>query len=157
MAHPVDLLVDRGFLLDERIGARHIGFRLVVIVVGDEIFHRIVGEEGLHLAIELGGQRLVGREDDGGALGFLNDLRGGEGLARTGDAEQHLRAVIILEAFDTRSAIAVGWSPDGLKSVTISEAGYCPRTFPVATGRCGVHILPSLNSGLPDWMRSDKA
>ena len=26
VAHAVDLLVDRGFLLDERIGARHIGF-----------------------------------------------------------------------------------------------------------------------------------
>ncbi len=45
MAHAVDLLVDRGFLLDIGVGARHIGFRLVVIVIGDEILDRIVGKE----------------------------------------------------------------------------------------------------------------
>ena len=68
MAHAVDLLVDRGFLLDIGVGARHIGFRLVVIVIGDEIFDRVVGEEAPELAIELGGKRLVGREHQGRAL-----------------------------------------------------------------------------------------
>ncbi len=44
VAHPVDLLVDRGFLLDIGVGARHIGFRLVIIVIGDEIFDGVVRE-----------------------------------------------------------------------------------------------------------------
>ena len=56
VAHAVDLLVDRGILLDVGVGARDIGFRLVVIVIGDEIFHRVVGEEILELAVKLRGQ-----------------------------------------------------------------------------------------------------
>ena len=69
VAHAVDLLVDRGFLLDIGVGPRHIGFGLVVIVVGDEILDRVLREEALHLAIELRRQRLVGREDERRALG----------------------------------------------------------------------------------------
>ena len=38
----VDFIVDGGVLFDIDIPSRHIGFRLVVIVVGDKIFHRIV-------------------------------------------------------------------------------------------------------------------
>jgi hypothetical protein len=48
VAHAVDLLVDRGILLDIGVGARHIGFRLVVVVVGDEIFDRVVGKKLLN-------------------------------------------------------------------------------------------------------------
>jgi hypothetical protein len=33
MAHAVDLFVDRAFLLDIGVGARHIGFGLVVVVI----------------------------------------------------------------------------------------------------------------------------
>ena len=92
MPHAVDLLVDLGILLDIGVGARHIGFRLEVVVVADEVFHRVVGEEGLHLAIELGRERLVGGEHQRGALQFLDHLGHGEGLARAGDAQQHLVA-----------------------------------------------------------------
>ncbi len=90
MAHAVDLLVDRGFLLDIGVRARDIGFRLVIIVIGYEIFHRIVGEEALEFPVKLRRQRLVGREHDGRALQFLDHLGHGKGLARAGDAEQHL-------------------------------------------------------------------
>ena len=100
VAHAVDLLVDRGVLLDVGVGARHIGFGLVVVVIADEILHRVVGEEALELAIELGGQRLVRRQDDGGALRRLDHLGHGVGLAGAGDAEQHLRAVVAVDAFD---------------------------------------------------------
>ena len=100
MAHAVDLLVDGGFLLDIGVGARDIGFRLVVVVIGDEIFHRVVGKERLELAVELGGQRLVRRQDQRRALRRLDHLGHGEGLARAGDAEQHLRAVVALDALD---------------------------------------------------------
>jgi hypothetical protein len=51
VAHPVDLLVDLGFLLDEGVGARDVGLGLVVVVVGDEILHRVLGEEALELAV----------------------------------------------------------------------------------------------------------
>ena len=113
VAHAVDLLVDRGILLDIGVGARDIGFRLVVVVIGDEIFDRVVGEEALELAVELRGQRLVRRQDQRRALRRLDHLGHGEGLARAGDAEQHLRAVVARCTPSTSSAIAVGWSPFG--------------------------------------------
>ena len=112
VAHAVDLLVDRGFLLDVGVGARDVGFRLVVVVIGDEILDRVVGEEALELAVELRGQRLVRREDEGRALRRLDHLGHGEGLAGAGDAEQHLVRSLRWTP-STSSAIAVGWSPFG--------------------------------------------
>ncbi len=66
VAHPVDLLVDRGFLLDERVGARDVSLGLVIVVVGDEVLDGVVREERLELPVELRGQRLVGRQDQAG-------------------------------------------------------------------------------------------
>ena len=100
VAHAVDLLVDGRFLLDIGVGARDVGLGLVVVVVGDEVLDRVVGEEALELAIELGGEGLVGREDQRGALGARDDLRGGEGLARAGDAEQDLVGLAVVDALD---------------------------------------------------------
>ena len=51
MAHPVDLFVNLAFLLDEGVGARHIGFGLIVIVVADKILDRVIGEEALELPV----------------------------------------------------------------------------------------------------------
>ena len=100
VAHAVDLLVDRGFLLDIGVGARHVGFGLVVVVVGDEVLDRVVGEEAPELAVELGRQRLVGRQDQRRALRRLDHLGHGEGLAGAGDAQQHLVAVVAAQALD---------------------------------------------------------
>ena len=100
VAHTVDLLVHRRFLLDVGVGARHVGLGLVVVVVGDEVLDRVVGEEALELTVELRRQRLVGREDEGRALGAIDHLRHGEGLARAGDAEQHLVALMLIDALD---------------------------------------------------------
>ena len=87
MAHPVDAFVYRAFLLDIGVRPRDIGFGLIIVVIADEIFDRIVGEEALELAIELRRQYLVGRQDQRWPLQRLNRLGHGEGLARTGDAQ----------------------------------------------------------------------
>ncbi len=100
MAHAVDLLVDRGFLLDVGVGARNVGLGLVVVVVADEILDRVVRKERPELAVELGRQRLVGRQHQRRALGVLDHLRHREGLARSGHAEQDLGAVLALDALD---------------------------------------------------------
>ena len=100
MAHPVDLLVYRGVLLDIGVAARHIGLGLVVVVIGDEVLDRVVREETPHFAVELGGKRLVGRQDQGGARDLPDDVRHGEGLARAGDPEQHLFAVPVVDSRD---------------------------------------------------------
>ena len=100
MAHAVDLLVDRGFLLDVGVRARHVRLRLVVVVVGDEVLDGVVGEEVLELAVELRRQRLVRCEDQRRALRALDHLGHGEGLARAGDAEQNLAALFLIGAGD---------------------------------------------------------
>ncbi len=111
MAHAVDLLVHRGVLLDIGVGARDIGFGLVVVVIRDEILDRVLGEEALHLGIELRGQCLVGGEDEGRALHCLDHLGHGEGLARAGDAEQDLVALSgadVLDQFLDRGRLVAG-------------------------------------------------
>jgi len=100
VAHPVDGLVYARFLFDIGVGAGDIGFGLVIIVVGYEIFHCIVGKEALELAIQLRGEDLVGGEDQRGALGRLDYLGHGEGFARTRHAQQNLRFVLRGNAFD---------------------------------------------------------
>ncbi len=100
VAHAVDLLVDRGILLDIGVGARDIGFRLVVVVIGDEVFDCVVGKEILELAVKLGGQRLVGRKDKRGALRLFDHLGHGEGLPGASDPEQNLRALVAPGALD---------------------------------------------------------
>ena len=100
VAHAVDLFVDRGFFLDVGVGARHVGFGLVVVVIGDEILDGVVREEALELAVKLGGERLVRRQDQCRTLGRLNDVRHRERLAGARDAEQHLVLFVLADAFD---------------------------------------------------------
>ena len=49
---------------------------------------------------ELRGERLVVREDDGGAVELLDHLGHGEGFAGAGDAEEHLVPVAVVDAAD---------------------------------------------------------
>ena len=44
-AELVELLVDGGLLLDEEVAGGDVGLGLVVVVVGDEVLDRVVGEE----------------------------------------------------------------------------------------------------------------
>ena len=100
MAHAVDLFVDRRFFLDVGVGARYVGFGLVVVVIGDEIFDGVVREEAFEFSIELRGQRLVRRQDQRRALCRLDDVRHRERFAGTRDAEQHLVLLVLSHAFD---------------------------------------------------------
>ena len=47
----LDILVDGEVLLDVGVAGGEVGLGLVVVVVGYEVLHRVVGEEGLKLAI----------------------------------------------------------------------------------------------------------
>ena len=96
MAHAVDLLVDHCVFFDVGIRLRDIGFGLVIIVIADKIFDGVIGEKTFHLAVKLRRQRFVGRENEGRALRFLNDLRHGKGFAGAGHAEQNLIALLLL-------------------------------------------------------------
>ncbi len=90
VAELVDLLVDRGVLLDVGVGAGDVGFRLVVVVIADEILDGVFREEGLELPVELGGQGLVVGDDQGGPVHGGDDVRHREGLPGAGHPEEDL-------------------------------------------------------------------
>ncbi len=87
----IKLLVYREVLLDICIRGGYVGLGLIVIVVRDEILHGVLGEEGLELLVELGGESLIMAEDKGRALGLRYDVGNGERLSRACHTQQHLR------------------------------------------------------------------
>ena len=89
----LDLLVDRGVLLDVEVLRGHVGLGLVVVVVGDEVLDRVLGEELAELVAELGGQRLVVCDHERRTLELLHRECHRRRLARAGHPEQRLKAV----------------------------------------------------------------
>ena len=109
MAQLVDLVVDGGVLLNIRVSRWNVGLRLVVIIIGNEIFNGVFGKEFLELRAELGGQRLVVGQHKGRPVDARDDVGHGEGLARTGDAQQRLVMVAAQKPLDQ--------SVDGLRLI----------------------------------------
>ncbi len=107
---PVDLVVDRGVLLDVEVLARNVCLGLVVVVVGDEVLDGVVGEELPKLVAELRGERLVVRDHERRPLHLL-DREGHRGrLARPRDAEERLETLARAEPVDEPVTRALGWS-----------------------------------------------
>ena len=98
VAQAVDLVVDRRVLLDVRVARRDVRLGLVVVVVADEVLDPVVGEELAHLLGQLGGEALVGGEDQRRPLRLLDRPGDGRRLARAGDAEQRLEPVAARDA-----------------------------------------------------------
>ena len=105
-AQALDLLVDIGVFFDVQVVARHVGFRLVVIVVRDEVLDGVFREEFFELGVELGCQGFVVRHDQRRFLELLDHRGNGEGLAGAGGAEQYL---LLIASPDTFHKL-----PDGL-------------------------------------------
>src|SRR5262245_43815048 len=146
MAHAVDLLVDGGFFFDIGVGARDVGLGLVIVVIGHEILDRVVGEERLELAVELRGQRLVGRKDQRRPLRRLDHLGHGVGLARAGDAEQHLVALVPidpLDQFDDRLRLVAPGLEVGLDDEAEAAFGLVRARRPVRHPRPLAELGPS--------------
>ncbi len=101
-SHLLNVFVHRRIFLDEGIRARHIGFWLVVIVVGDEILNGVFREELFHLAVKLRRQGFVGRQHHRRALEIRNHVGNGKGFTRAGNPEQRLvRQPILQPLFQT--------------------------------------------------------
>ena len=96
--HAIDLVVDRRFLLDVRIGGRNVGFGLVVVVVADEVLDGVLGKEAAELLVELRGERLVVDHHQRRPVHARDRLRHRERLARPGDAQQYLIAIAAVQA-----------------------------------------------------------
>src|SRR4051794_35368765 len=97
MAKAVDLVVDRGVLLDIEVLGRDVGLGLVVVVVADEVLDGVVWEELPELVAKLRRERLVVGDHESRPLYPLDRGRHREGLARAGRTEQRLDALIRAE------------------------------------------------------------
>ena len=149
-AQAVDVVVDRGVLLDVGVGLRDVGLGLVVVVVGDEVADGVLREEALELAVELRGERLVVRDDERRPVDPGDDVGHGEGLAGAGHAEQHLAAGPRRRApdqlLDRLRLVAVGLvrRPTSLNDAAGSPRVRSPR------GRPGAALGPRRLS--PPWL-----
>ena len=98
VAELIDLVVHREIFFDVSIRLRDIALGLIIIVIGDEIFHAVFGEKGAELVAELGGERFVVRDDERGTPDVLNDVRHRERFAAARDPDKHLRADAVQHA-----------------------------------------------------------
>ena len=97
VAQLIDLVVDRGVLLDVGVRRDDVGLRLVEVVVTDEVADVVVREERLELARELRGQCLVVGDDERRLLHLLDDLGDRVRLARARRAQEDLRLLAVLD------------------------------------------------------------
>ena len=77
---------------------RNVGFGLKVVVITNEVFHRVVREKRLEFLVELGCERLVVCQNQCGLAHILDDICHCKCLARTGHAEERLELFAVLES-----------------------------------------------------------
>jgi hypothetical protein len=75
------MFVYGGILLYIGIGLRHISFRLIVIVVADEILNRVMGKKVFELAVKLRGEGFVGSDNKGWFLDSRYHIGNSKGLS----------------------------------------------------------------------------
>ena len=78
----LDFVIDAQILFYIGVGRGNICLRLVVVVVGDEVFDGIVRNERLELSVELGGEGLVVAENERRPLESFNHVSHRECLSR---------------------------------------------------------------------------
>ena len=109
----VNLVIGRRILCDISIGGRDICLRLVVIVIGDKIFHCVLRKEFLHLSVKLCCQCFIVRKYQSWLIKLCDDVRHGERLTGTCDTQQSLELVAFLEApdqfFDCLGLVSCGF------------------------------------------------
>ena len=98
MTKPVNLIIDRRILLDKSVAGRNVRFRLVVVVITDEVFNSVLGEKLFHLLGQLRSEALVWSEYQRRALNRFDSPRDGCGFTRTSDAQQSLKTITTLDA-----------------------------------------------------------
>ena len=113
MAQTFHIVVDVGVFLDIGVGLRYVGLRLIVVVVGNEIAHRVVGHELAEFGAQLRGERLVRLDDERGTLQPFDQPCGGGGFAGAGGAHEHHVVLAVLDArgqFLDGLRLVSGWS-----------------------------------------------
>ena len=145
VAQTVDFVVNGSVFFDIGVPGGYVGLGLVVVVVANEVLDPVIGEELSDLVGELGGQRLVGLEDQRRAVAALSMV-------------QAMVAVLPLPVMPSRvwkrspcstprasASMAWGWSPAGDQLETSLKGG----TSDMLPAPCDRQRGPSLGPG-PD-------
>ena len=88
--HFLDPFVDRQILFDKSVRRRQVSLGLVIVVIRDEIFDRILRKEVFELAVELRRKRFVMAHDQRRLIQRGDHVGHRKRLARTGNAEQRI-------------------------------------------------------------------
>ena len=92
------MLVDRAVFFNEQVALRDVSFWLVVVVVADEIFDRVLREKFAEFAVKLCSQGFVGRKDDGRSPHARNHIGHSEGFAGARHPQQGLKDFTVVDA-----------------------------------------------------------
>ena len=82
MTHLVNLVINRRVFLNVSIGGGKVSFRLIIIVIADEVADVIVREKAFELCGKLSRQSFVVRNDERRKLDALNNFCNGVSFAR---------------------------------------------------------------------------
>ena len=149
---PLDLLVDRGILLDIDVALGDVRLGLIVVVVADEVADRVVRKELPELGIELGRQGLVVRHHQRGLAMLGDDVRHGERLARPGNSQKRLIGSSLTQPLD-QLLDRLGLVASGLKRTDKLKRRHEDRTSR-ERNRIAILLLFTLDGGLPTAIRS---
>ena len=97
-AELIDLVIDVRVFFNIGIRRRNIRLRLIIIVIRDEILHRVLREVFLHLTVQLASQGFIVRNDQGRLFQCRDDVRHRKGLAGAGHPQQGLELIPLKEA-----------------------------------------------------------
>ena len=98
-AQLINLVIDRRIFGNIGIAGGHISLWLVIIIIGNKIFHCILRKEFLHFPVKLCGQRFIMGNDQRRLIKLLNHIGHGKGLAGSGNTKKCLELVAFFKTF----------------------------------------------------------
>ena len=96
MSQFINLVINGSVLFNVSVGLGNVCFRLVVIIIGNKIFHSVFREEGFKLTGELRRQSLIVGDNKGWLLNLVYYLGNGIGFACTCCAQKNLSSQTLL-------------------------------------------------------------
>jgi len=111
-AQAFDLVIDGRIFFDVGIGGRNERLGLIIIVVGDEVFHSVFRKKPLQFPVQLRRQGLVMTEYQGRHIQLGNGVGHGEGFAGPGHSQQGLKPAAgprFLDQFSNGLGLITGW------------------------------------------------
>ena len=93
MPELIYLIIDGRILFYIGIGRRDISLRLVIIIIGHKILHRVFRKKLLEFTVELCCKSFVMGDDEGRTSKLLYDVRHGKCLTGAGGAKERLKLV----------------------------------------------------------------